>query len=95
MSTQVQIDKSLFVNLCEYFFNNQLDPTQLEILEETIEQALDGKIDKILNRAAFTKYKTAKTLAEREQNRKEYLDRCGVHKSFRSHAETSFRQARP
>ena len=51
--------------------------------EEEIRQGLEQKLDAILNRQLYSRYKTAPTEEEREQARQEYLDRRGVPQSYR------------
>ena len=45
--------------------------------EEKIRQGLEQKLDAMLNRHIYSRYKTAPTEEEREQARQEYLDRRG------------------
>ena len=52
-------------------------------LEEEIRQGLEQKLDAILNRQLYSRYKTAPNEEEREQARQEYLDRRGVPQSYR------------
>ena len=51
--------------------------------ENEIKQELEKKLDKMVMRDLYGKFKTAPTEEEREQARKEYLDRRGVPGSFR------------
>lgn len=51
--------------------------------ETEIKQELEKKLDKMVMRDLYGKSKTAPTEEEREQARKEYLDRRGVPESFR------------
>ena len=44
---------------------------------------LAGELDAMLNRQLYSQYKTAPTEEQREQARKEYLDRRGVPQSYR------------
>ena len=50
---------------------------------EKIIKELKEKYDKIVNRNLYTKYKTAPTEEEKEKARQEYLNRKGIHSSFR------------
>ena len=50
--------------------------------ENEIKQELEKKLDKMVMRDLYGKFKTAPTEEEREQARKEYLDRRGVPESF-------------
>ena len=51
--------------------------------EEEIRQGLEQKLDAMLNRQIYSRYKTAPTEEDREQARQEYLDRRGVPQSYR------------
>lgn len=55
---------------------------QEELLPQ-IKQGLEKKLDAMVMRELYTKYKTALTEEEKEKARKEYLDRRGVPESFR------------
>lgn len=54
-----------------------------ESCEGKIRQELEQKLDRMAMRDLYGKAKTASTEGEREQARKEYLDRRGVPDSFR------------
>jgi hypothetical protein len=73
----VQIPQELFVAITRYFMLEQL-----ELLPEIL-QGLEQKMDTLIMREMYTKYKTAPTAEEREKARKEYLDKRGVLDSFR------------
>lgn len=51
--------------------------------EREIRQELENKLDRMVMRDLYGKSKTAPTEEEREQARKEYLDRRGVSENFR------------
>ena len=51
--------------------------------EEIIRQGLERKLDTMVNRELYSKYKTASTEEEREKSRQEYLDRRGIPENFR------------
>ena len=51
--------------------------------ETEIKQELEKKLDKMVMHDLYGKFKTAPTEEEREQARKEYLDRRGVPEKFR------------
>ena len=51
--------------------------------ESEIKQELEKKLDKMVMRDLYGKFKTAPTEEERERARKEYLNRRGVPESFR------------
>lgn len=73
----VQISEELFVAILRYFMLEQA-----ELLPQ-IKQGLEKKLDAMVMRELYTKYKTAPTEEEKERARKEYLDRRGVLESFR------------
>lgn len=85
LGKSVQIDRELFLDLYYYFFEYENAPT--DGLADDIRHKLDEKIDKIVSRELFTKYKRSPTGAEREQARQEYLDFKGISQSFRSDEE--------
>ena len=72
----VQISEELFVAIMRYFMLEQ------EELLPQIKQGLEKKLDAMVMRELYTKYKTAPT-EEKEKARKEYLDRRCVPESFR------------
>lgn len=73
----VQISQELFIVLMRYFLLEQE-----ELLPE-IKKGLEKKLDALVMRELYTKYKTAPSEEEREKARREYLDKRGVLKSFR------------
>lgn len=73
----VQIPQELFFALMKYFLIGQE-----ELLPE-IQKGLEQKLDSLVMRELYTKYKTAPTEEEREKARREYLDKRGVPDSFR------------
>lgn len=84
MSRQVQIDLDLFLDLLDYF---EGEYQGAEFLADSIRKQLDSKLDKLIARELFTKYKRSPTGAEREQARKAYLDHRGVLKDWRTDEE--------
>ena len=73
----VQISEELFVNIVKYFLLKQ---------EENLPdicRGLEKKMDALVSRELYTKYKTAPSEADREKARREYLDRRGIPESFR------------
>ena len=54
-----------------------------ESCEREIKQELEKKLDRMVMRDLYGKFKTTPTEEERERARKEYLDRRGVQESFR------------
>lgn len=73
----VQISHELFIALVKYFLLEQ------DELFTEIKKGLEKKLDALVTRELYTKYKTAPSEEEREKARLEYLDRCGVPDSFR------------
>ena len=73
----VQISQELFMQLLRFHL------VEDESCEKEIKQELEKKLDRMVLRDLFGKSKTAPTKVEREQARKEYLDRRGVPESFR------------
>ena len=73
----VQIPYELFFQLLQYFLMENYES------EETIRQGLERKLDTMVNRELYSKYKTAPTEEEREKSRQEYLDRRGIPENFR------------
>ena len=73
----VQISQELFMQLLRFYLMED------ESCEKEIKQELEKKLDRMVMRDLFGKSKTASTKEEREQARKEYLDRRGVPESFR------------
>ena len=74
---QVQISEDLFLSLVKYHILEYYNE------EEKIVNQLNEKLDRMVNRNLYTKYKTAPTEEEKEKARQEYLDRKGIHSSFR------------
>lgn len=73
----VQIPYDLFLDLAMYHLRGEDD------YEEEIRRGLEQKLDAMLNRQLYSRYKTAPTEEEREQAQQEYLDRRGVPQSYR------------
>lgn len=73
----VQIPYELFFQLLQYFLMENYES------EERIRQGLERKLDTMVNRELYSKYKTAPTEEEREKSRQEYLDRRGIPENFR------------
>ena len=53
-----------------------------DVLPE-IKKGLEEKMEAMVRRDLYTKYKTAPTEEEREMARQEYLEKVGMHRSFR------------
>jgi hypothetical protein len=73
----VQIPQELFMSLMRCFLLGR------EELRPEIEKGLEQKLDSMVKRELFTKYKTAPTEAEKEEARQKYLDKVGMQKGFR------------
>lgn len=73
----VQISQELFMQLLRFHL------VEDEGCEKEIKQGLGKKLDRMVMRNLYGKFKTAPTEEERERARKEYLDRRGVPESFR------------
>ena len=56
----------------------EIDDVLLEI-----KKGLEEKMEAMVRRDLYTKYKTAPTEEEREKARQEYLEKVGMHRSFR------------
>jgi integrase len=56
--------------------------TAFDVLPE-IKKGLEDKLEAMVRRELYTKYKTAPTEEEREKARQEYLKKVGMHRSFR------------
>ncbi|RHV20331.1 complexin-2 [Ruminococcus sp. OM05-7] len=50
---------------------------------DDIRKGLEKKLDAMVNREVYSKFKTAPTEEERKKFRQEYLDRKGMQESFR------------
>ena len=74
---KVQISQELFFSIMKYLL---LD--EGELLPE-IQKGLEQKLDALVMRELYTKYKTAPTEQEKEEARRKYLDKRGVPDSFR------------
>lgn len=73
----VQIPQDLFFTIMRYFLFEEE-----ELLPE-IQKELEKKLDALVMRELYTKYKTAPTEKEKEEARKKYLDKREVPGSFR------------
>lgn len=73
----IQISEDLFFLLVKYHLADIN-----EVLPE-IKKALENKLEMVVRREMYTKYKTATTESEREEARKAYLDKIGMHQNFR------------
>ena len=67
----VMIPEELFGKIIKYHLLDQ------EQEADDIRKGLEKKLDAMVNREVYSKYKTAPTEEEREKFRQEYLDRKG------------------
>ena len=74
---QVQISEDLFLSLIKYHILEYYNE------EEKIAEGLQQKLDSVINRNLYTKYKTALTKEEKEKARQKYLNQRGIHPDFR------------
>lgn len=82
MSKNIQIPYDLFIDLLDYFFNDN------DYILNDIKNALEAKLDRLVAHQIFSEYKCAPQGAEREKLRQEYLNHIGMKKSFRTDTET-------
>ena len=73
----VMVPEELFGKLLKYHLLDQKQE------EDDIKKGLEKKLDTMINREVYSKFKTAPTEEEREKFRQEYLDRKGMQESFR------------
>lgn len=73
----VQIPYELFFQLLQYFLMENYKG------EEIIRKGLEKKLNAMVDRELYSKYKTAPTEEEREKFRQEYLERKGIPENFR------------
>lgn len=74
---QIKIDEDLFRMIYQYFIYGRKDETEL------IKAGLKDKMDKMILRNIYTESKTAESVEERENARKDYLDRKEIPEDFR------------
>ena len=77
---QIQIPEKLFTLMAAYILEDDLRTIENY---KIIEKGIFDKIDRQIEHDLYTKYKTAPTEQQKEDARKEYLDRKGIHPSFR------------
>jgi hypothetical protein len=73
----VTISEELFVDLVKYFL------ADIPLDEDRIRLGLQEKLDAMVKRELYTKYKMAGTPEEREKARQEYLEKVGIPEDFR------------
>ena len=72
----VQISEELFIALLKYHL------VEIDDVLPEIKKGLEEKLEAMVKRDLYTKYKTAPTEEEREMARQEYLEKVGMHRSF-------------
>lgn len=73
----IQISEQLFFSLVRYHL------VEMESELPQIKKGLMDKMETMVMRELYTKYKTAPTEEEKEKARQQYLDKRGVPDSFR------------
>ena len=73
----IQISEELFFALLKYHL------VEIDDVLPQIKKGLEEKFEAMVKRDLYTKYKTAPTEEERERARQEYLEKVGMHRSFR------------
>ena len=73
----VQISEELFFALLKYHL------VEMDDVLPQIKKGLEEKLEAMVRRDLYTKYKTAPTEEERENARQEYLEKVEMHRSFR------------
>ena len=73
----MQISEELFIALLKYHL------VEIDDVLPEIKKGLEEKLEAMVRRDLYTKYKTALMEEEKKKARKEYLDRRGVPESFR------------
>ena len=79
----IQIPETLFYDILRYYLISSNGGDVPKDLDKTVFEGLSDKVQKIIDRELYTKYKTAPTEEEREKARKKYLDSKGIPESFR------------
>lgn len=77
MSKQVLISRELFMQLCCYHLANNSS------YSDSIQHALNDKMNALINAELYSKYKAGATHEEREQARQAYLNKRDIPQEFR------------
>lgn len=72
----IQISEELFFALLRYHL------VEIDDVLPEIKKGLEDKLEAMVRRELYTKYKTAPTEEEREKARQKYLKKVGMHRSF-------------
>lgn len=73
----VTIPEELFIDLVKYFL------ADIRWDEDRIRSRLQEKLEAMVKRELYTRYKTAGTPEERVKARQEYLEKVGIPENFR------------
>ena len=73
----MQISEELFIALLKYHL------VEIDDALPEIKKGLEDKLEAMVRRDLYTKYRTAPTEEERDKARQEYLEKVGMHRSFR------------
>ena len=73
----VQISEELFFALLKYHL------VEMDEVLPQVKKGLEEKLEAMVRRELYTKYKIALTQEEREKARQEYLNKVGIHSDFR------------
>lgn len=73
----VTIPEELFIDLVKYFL------ADIRWDEDRIRSGLQEKLEAMVKRELYTRYKTARRSEEREKARREYLEKVGIPENFR------------
>ena len=73
----VTISEELFIDLVKYFL------ADIRWDEDRIRSGLQEKLEAMVKRELYTRYKTARTPEEREKARWECLEKVGIQENFR------------
>ena len=71
------IPEELFIDLVKYFL------ADIRWDEDRIRSGLQEKLEAMVKRELYTRYKTAGTPEERVKARQEYLEKVGIPENFR------------
>ena len=81
------LDEMIICSICKYAI---VDITEGDLFlmenyegEEIIRKGLEKKLNAMVDRELYSKFKRARTEVEREKSRQEYLERKGIPENFR------------
>mgnify|MGYP004519961367 CR=1 FL=1 len=77
---QIQIPEKLFTMMAAFVL---IENYRTEEHAKDIEKGIYEKLDRMQEHDLYTKYKCAPTEEQKEKARKEYLEKKGIHPSFR------------